>query len=281
MLKPIDTNDLGPALDVLKRGFPTRSAAFWRSGFDRVMSAGPRAAEWPLGYFFLRDGEVHGIILTIATWRSRGEARQLVVNLSSWYVDTDARWAAPSMLMEVFSARPSTAITDLSPAPAVAKISLLLGFKRWTDGFLLMSLPHTLLGGEKHARVVPLRKLPADALNDADRQLLEDHERLGCIAAALDGGTAWRPLVFARRKLRGLPCAHLIYADSRREALAHRRSLALFLLRQGIPFLRIEANAAERPRGGVFRPGNKLFRGDMSLERIDYAYSELVYFDVA
>jgi hypothetical protein len=282
MIEPINDGNMGDALDLLARGFPTRSTESWRSGLEKHRASRMRDPAWPQGFLFRRRDQWAGIILTLATRRARGPgSTEPIVNLSGWYIDPDARWSAISMLKGLIDRRPAI-FTDLSPAPAVVKLSHGVGFQDWSDGFLLISSAHALLAPRQRSRVVQLKALPKEALDDADRGLLGDHERLGCIAAVLDTGAAWRPLIFARRRWKDrLPLAHLIYAESRIEAINHRRSIAWFLMKMGFPILRIETKLGDTPRGCIARPSVKLCRGNMPPDRIDYAYSEFVFLDIA
>ncbi len=171
--------------------------------------------------------------------------------------------------------------TELFPHPGYERMLTHLGFQPWTDGKLLISWPEALAARSKRSSVVALRHLPAAALNDLDRKLLEDHERLGFVAAALDTGEAWRPLVFARRKVKRIPCGFVIYAENRRDVLDNRGSIANFLLKRGMPILTMDIHSRERPKGIVFRRRRvKYIRGEMLRDRVDYAYSGYVYFNL-
>lgn len=282
MLEPIDDDNLGEAIALLVEGFPERSEAFWREGLARAGAFASGDAGWPLGFLLRHKERFAGVLLTFASRARAGAPPQgVVVNLSSWYVQPDLRASAPLMLVRVLE-RDAALFTDLTPTVQVTGLLQRLGFTQWGEGRVLVSWPQALLAGAGRSAVLPLRDLPADALDPAARRLLDEHERLGCIAAALHDGEAWQPLLFAKRRIRGVPAGYLIHAQSRRQVLVHRRAVTAFLLGRGMAMLCLDADRDERPPGCLFvaRPLNKFFRGDLPRDRVDYAYSELVYFDL-
>lgn len=282
MLVPIDDTNFDHTVKLLVEGFPERSEEFWREGLKRAQRYAAQDPDWPIGFLMLQAGRFVGVILTLASRvRDENSADKLVVNLSSWYVEPGARAAAPIMLKNVLAHR-GALFTDLTPIAPVAALLRKFDFTQWCEGRLVISWPQTLIAGSSGSTVAPLSEIPGEALDRDSTKLLEDHAALGCLCAGLFDGARWQPLIFIHKKLGGLKIGHLIYARSRREALQHRRAISTFLLRRGMPLFSLDADRADRPAGAIFvaRPLNKFFRGDMPKDRIDYAYSELVYFSL-
>jgi hypothetical protein len=280
-LLPIADDDISQAVGLLVHGFPRATEAFWRQGIERARDFMPKDTGWPLGYLLDVGKGAAGVILTFPSYRYGEKARpRLVVNLSSWYVAVPHRGVAPMMLIRLL-ADDAPVYTDLSPSPAVLKILEHLDFTPWNEGVVIASWPQVLAAPGRQSSIQPLSRLPQDALPAKERKILEDHRRLGCLAAALHDGTTYHPLIFLRTRLRGIPVGHLIYAHSRELILANLRPVTAFLLRNGIPLFSMDADRRECPRGAFFRPwGIKAFRGAFSRDRIDFAYSELVYLNL-
>jgi hypothetical protein len=280
MLQPIDDRNLGQALQILSQG---GGREFWRRGLERARNSVSPGTGWPLGYLLRQDDQLAGIILTFASRRPAWHGTApIVVNLSSWYVAPRWRGAALFMLMQLLLGSKHT-FTDLTPSKDVVRICRSLKFTEWNEGLLLTTWPQTLALPRQRPRsiVVPFREVPKDALDEPSSLLLEDHERLGCLAAALWNGEGWQPLIFLSGRLLRVPCGYLIYATSRREILPHLRAIAAFLLSRGLPLLCMDADKAECPTGTIFlRQRRKFFKGPMPRDRIDYAYSELVYLNL-
>lgn len=282
MLVPIDDTNFDHTVKLLVEGFPERSEEFWRDGLTRAQRYSAKDSEWPVGFLMVQADRFVGVILTLTSRARDGNgADKLTVNLSSWYVQPGSRAAAPMMLMKVL-AHGSALFTDLTPIASVAALLRRLDFTQWSEGRLVISWPQALIAGSSGSTVAPLSEIPRDALDRASTELLADHAALGCLCAGLYDGIEWQPLIFIHKRLAGLTNAYLIYTRSRREALKHRQAISKFLLRRGIPLFSLDADRTDRPAGAIFvaRPLNKFFRGDTPKDRIDYAYSELVYFSL-
>lgn len=279
MLQAIDDSNLDRALELLRRGFPKQSQAFWLRGIERSRCRMSRGTGWPLGYLLHVKERSVGVLLTFARHRARpAGGSDTIVNLSSWYVEPSARIAAPLMLKKVMAGGHDM-LTDLSPSHAVAQMLPPLGFSRWNEGVIAMAAPEAMAGLFKKAAVMAPDDIPAGALSDADWQLLSDHDRLGCLCAGLYDGAGWHPLVFAPMQIKGVRTAYLMFARSRRAVLAHRGAVAWHLMKRGMPVLCMDADAEERVGGCMFFAGKrpKYFRGNGPRDCTDYSYSELVF----
>lgn len=285
-LLAIESENEGEALRLLKRGFPKHSRAEFKELIRRTREFMPEDSGWPVGYLFEHENRAIGVMLTLASPRSSGDGREgLVVNLSSWYVEPEHRGLAPMMLFRILKDR-TPVYTNLTPLPAVLSMVERLGFTRWNEGVIISTWPWTW-SSPASGSVVPFRRIPADALEPTERTLLADHERMGCVSAALDDGSDIHPLVFFPTRLRRstryrrVPVGHLIYARNRKTVLSNLRPITSFLLRRGLPLFAMDGDERECQRGAIFRPwGPKAFRGPLTRDRIDFAYSELVYFNL-
>lgn len=280
-LKPIERNDWDAAASVLVRGFQERPPSFWSDGLARLQSNDPTGITRNIGYLLQNDGKNVGIILTFRTSRTdRDGSRRDIVNLSSWYVDRCFRWYAPSMLKQLVGERDAI-YTDLSASPRMSRVLHALQFSEWNQGLLAASLPQTMFAWRRGARVYGLDDAPAGALTDADRRMLEDHARMGCIVCVLIDRGVYHPLIFLRRVRRGIPFARLIYAPSRRAVIASLPNILYFLLRSKVALVVMESDRDECPRYCFFFKdrARKFYKGNFDSDRIDFAYSEAIFFD--
>ena len=112
--------------------------------------------------------------------------------------------------------------------------------------------------------------------------MLDWHVREGCIAGVLREGDTITPLLFRPIRRKGIRFAQVIYAESRTAAIRNLPAIMRFLARHGILFVSLDAHREDCPPGAYFRAGRQRFwRGPITRDRLDYAYSELVLFGVS
>ncbi len=277
-MRPLDEKDFALAAELLHEGFPRLRPAFWAAALQRLQRYGGNAQTGvPLGWFMLQGDEPVGVVLTPASLRQRPDgSSQCVVNLSSWYVRPEFRWRAGFMLRGVLNDA-TTVYTDLTPTPEVQKMLPLLGFDAVNRGVALHLLPLLCLhpGGGGQLRVLQ----PGEPWPHAGppREQIEAHRELGCLPLVLQPATgAPQLLVLKLCRLRGLPAAQLVYADSISQLLAHRGALARLLLRQGVLLFMHDARQPGSTPTRWFRRRDLWFvRGSGFADRTDAFASEL------
>lgn len=283
MLRAIDKSNEAEAVDILARGFPRRTRAFWQASLARLHAYGGNAtAGVPVGYLLVQGDAPVGVVLTPARLRSDPDGKQRrAINISSWYIDPDHRWRAPMMLRSITQDSGAT-FTDLSPIAAVQKILVVLGFKPITGGESMVALPKAALDVRSGARVLELEAVPEHGISVETRRLVEQHALLGCIGLALEAEGRWLPLLFkpcARRRLAG---ARLVFCED--NALLKRwiGPVARSLLRRGKLFLILDLEPNQTSSGGYDRPGFaiKYAKNGNFTNRTDYAGTELCLFDL-
>ena len=223
--------------------------------------------------------ETVGVILTIRSVRFQADGTRVqVVNLSGWFVDPQHAWLAPRMLQTIVKENDGL-ITDLTPTDRVVHLIGRLGFQPWHEGVLRVALPLSAAVAGRQEPVRPWDELKG-CFDPRVQSLLDDHVSLGGVVAGLGAGDSVQPLLFLRTRYKGVPSGRLIYAENKTQVVKNIRSIARFLLRRGIFFLRIPANREDRVRGGHFsaRTSATFCRGGVEAERIDHAYSEFVFF---
>jgi hypothetical protein len=282
MLRPISFEALDTTLPILARGFPALSREAWTAGLDRLRRFGAPDPKALVGCLLEDRGRQVGVILAIPSTRfDAANAMRRVVNLSSWYIEPDARWRAPRMLQSVVTCD-ATVYTDLTPSPPVRAIIGRFGFRNWTEGTLLFTLPLFALRGTGRAHVLALRDLPADAFDAPTRAILDDHDGFGCICGGLWDGDALHPLIFSRKVHRGINAARLIFTDDRAAVFTNIAAISRFLLRERFLLLAVNADRCERIAGSIFteRTAPTFYKGPGAPAQCDFAYSEFVFLQV-
>ncbi|MHB1110427.1 MAG: hypothetical protein ACYCZU_08950, partial [Devosia sp.] len=112
-----------------------------------------------------------------------------------------------------------------------------------------------------------------------EAELLRDHAELGGLSAVLEVGDERAPLVFWPVRARGLKGARVIYAPQRSHLHHYRGAIARFLLPRGMLFVEMDAADAGVARGDLFARNRAIVfaKGPFDRQRIDHAYSELVF----
>ena len=278
--RPITAEAVPEAVAILSRGFPKTTEAFWRRGLRRIQRTGSPDDQGSIGVLVEKDGAVVGVLLTLASQRAKQGEAHPVVNFSSWYLEPSARAFAPLMLRQL-SRDGETLFTDLTASRAVRRMLPMLGFRAVSSETMMTPTLRVALRGRR-GHLLSGRKLLAN-LGAADRKLVEDHVRLGCLACGLKIDGAVLPLVFLPRKHRRIvPTAQLVYTPSRRAVFDHLPLVAAFLARRGKMFLEMDLHPGDNPEVPHVRKrcGERFVKGPYPDDAIDYAYSELVYLGV-
>ena len=259
--------------------------SFWTTTMDRLQRLGTNAhAGVPLGYLMTDGGRPTGVVLTPASTRTAPDGnRALVVNLSSWHVEPSHRFLASLMLQKVLRGHDAL-YTDLTPSEGVMRMLPSMGFMAINDGVVLTALPVAAMLPSKGAAVHDLIGGRGSLFPSDMWDLLEAHSRVGCFSAMLTTEQGHVPLMFRRRRLKGLPAANLIYCEDITALQKHLSAVARYLLGQGIVILVHDSS------GHSVRVGQAVVRKELKFAkpgggltpqrgRIDHVGSELSLMD--
>ncbi|MDX2309308.1 MAG: hypothetical protein NW216_13795 [Hyphomicrobium sp.] len=281
MLQPVKRENFSEAVDILTRGFPDRSRAFWLEGLDRLDRAGWNSeAGIPLGHI-LNDGDrAVGIHLLPAMLRTMPDGRRRrFINWSSWYMEPDARWQSMRMLRAAFGDKDAV-YTDLTPTSDVQKMLVSLGFRQLNDGLVIHALPVLAMTAGAGAKIVPFDCIARDVSAECDH-IVRSHRHMNILACAMLDDDGIHPLMFKRRWYRGLPIALLIYAENNARLGRNLGAVARHLMAKGVAALIVDRRPGLDTQGGKFsRRGIKFSKGDAYINRTDYLGTELCVFDV-
>jgi hypothetical protein len=272
----VDT-DLEGIVDLLARGFPQRAPEYWMNAIRRLAEH-PLADGAPRYGYVMECGERFvGVILLISTDLQTEGGHQRRCNVSSWYVDPEFRGYAGLLAAQVFKRAGVTYQNISSEAHTRATIEA-QGFSPYTTGlFLACVLPLAL---RRPRCTVDDPASPRGCHAPADRQLLEDHARYGCVGFWCSADGRSYPFVFARRVVKGLPCAQLIYCRDIEDMVRFAPAISRRLARAGCLFIIADARGPLRGLWGRFFAGAglKYFKGPVTPRIGDLAYTEAAMF---
>lgn len=271
--------DLGAVAELLARGFPDRSPAFWRRALERLAGHPTPPGYARFGYVLEAGTALVGVLLTIHT--DLGPRLGIRCNLSSWYAEPGFRAFATMLVSAAVRDRTVTYI-NISPAPNTRPITEAQGFVAYSRG-VFATVPALAPGRDERVRVVAAREGPPGAVCDeAERALLTAHSGYGCLSVWCVADGQAHPFVFVRRPaLRGLvPTVQLAYCRDVGSFVRFARPLGRHLLRRGVLAVTVDANGALPGLPGSFRPGKvvRLYRGETPPRLGDLAYTELALF---
>lgn len=282
----IDDNNLGDAIDLLSRGFPHLSRTVWETGIARLKdSPGHREDEIPVGRLLYVDDRPVGVALSASSYRATPSSgkRRRIINLCSWYIEPDHRWRIPVLLRRMMKDKQAT-YTDLSPIPSVQRLLKTLGFEPINNGVDVAIVPILAMCRPDKARVVSLRDSGAEEFSPDCAQLIEDHLSYGCLAYSIELGDRQVPLLIKPLKRAALPLAQVIYCpdvDIMQRAMG---SICRSMLRHGRLGLVLDIPIGAVPNTSLTRLAlparrRRFIKNGHQGGAIDYAYSELAFFD--
>ncbi len=267
--------------------FPDRSRAYWEQGLTRLATRSLPSGVPRFGYVLDRDGELVGVVLTIYSVVSDGTATHLRCNLSSWYVAPQLRIYGTVLDGQAMRDR-SVTYLNVSPAPGTIAIHVARGFRRTTQGQMLV-VP-ALSGAGRGVRVRTLGPGEDADMPDPVRTIVRDHAGFGCLCLRCDDGPASHVVILQRLTLKlsrrptwlpRLPALQMIYGPPVIELPRWLGAIGRHLLLRGErPFLLLDVDA--RLPGVVgrhldgWRP--RFSRGPNPVRVGDLSYTEITVF---
>jgi hypothetical protein len=277
LCREIQERELDEVADLLGRGFPLRSRAYWVRALERLKAySGP--AGYPKFGYLLQGGErIAGVLLMIHARTPGSASTETRCNLSSWYVEPEFRSYAPLLVAKATRHRDVTYV-NTSPAMHTRPIIEAQGFASYSRG-VFVAIPALSPGSAPGARILPAT---ASLGTDADeRRLLRDHEGYGCLSLWCATNLDAHPFVFARRRriAKVLPCLHLIYCRDVQDFARFAQPVGRHLAARGIFFVAVDANGPiDGLAGRFFARGPKYYKGPNRPRLGDLAYMEAALF---
>jgi len=275
-IREIADADLAAVVELLVRGFPERTRAFWLRALAQLIKHQQPSGLPRYGYVMKRQNILVGVILTIFSQVRDGEGFAIRCNPCAWYVDPPFR-AYAGLLFATALSHKNVTYLNVSPTPQTHRMIEALGFARYSNGVFIGIPAFHIMSGEAGAKVFsPFRRLPI-CVDPFEKELLVQHAEHGCISAwCLAEGRAY-PFVFQRRLARGfVPCARLIYCRAVEDFVRFAGPIGRFLALRGCLFVMVAANGPLPGLIGKFRSDTlpRYFKGAQRPDLADVAYTE-------
>jgi hypothetical protein len=240
-IREIADADIDPVINLLARGFPS-PRRYWEAALRRLRTRSLPPNMPRYGYVLEADGNPVGVILSISSLRYVGDREELFSNLSGWYVEPGFRSHATQLFKRALANRHTTYL-NVSAAAHIRPIIEAFGFRRYSEGQILTPLALARNRQNTRVRIVGVDSLGDSGLEERERRLLKAQARYGCIAFCCTAGGQARPFVFVPRVIKGvIPCAQLAYCRNITDLADVAGTVGRHLLRNGRPFVLIDAN---------------------------------------
>ncbi|WP_246731494.1 hypothetical protein [Methylocapsa sp. S129] len=277
----ISDTDREQVIDCLGRGFPRRSRDYWVRALNRmarrqVVDDCPR-----YGYLLEASGNVVGVLLQLFSRYRMGEVETIRCNLSSWCVDPAYRSYAMKMVASALRRKDIT-YTTISPARRTWGAVEAMGFRRFCNGQFVFA--PALSSFRRNGAVLQYSDGMSEAalLSKDEREVLEEHARLGCQSLVCTEDGRGSPFVFLeRRMMKGLmPCWQLIYCRSIGDLAHWSGPLGLYMLRAGVALCVADSNGPLAGLAGRYFSdrGPKYFKGPFPPALGDLSFTEFAIF---
>ena len=257
--------DLDGLAGLLTRGFPRTNHDYWVKGFARMRALPVIEGVPRFGYVLETETAIAGVILMIPS--RRGD--KIFSNLSSWYVEPEFRTHS-TMLISMATKLKHVTYVNISPAPHTRDLMDAQGFKQYVFGrsavFAALGL-----GSGKVSETIP-DDLP-------ERDLLRDHEAMGCISLVCEKDGVAHPFVFKPRQLDRPPvkAADLFFSRNPSDFLNCAPALGRWLLRRGFWAVIVDGKIEGLPSYYAKGKEPRYFKGPHMPN--DLAYTEKVIFE--
>jgi hypothetical protein len=275
VIREITDDDLEAVRQLLVEGFSLRSEDYWTKGLANLRSL-QRVEGCPrYGYIVDVDSAPQGVLLTITSERGVHGAR---THFSSWYVREGYRQFALLLFRHALELENTTFINP-SPSERVVPILETFGFEPYTAGTLMLDLRTAMRGRAARRAVGRLGPGELGDLPEHEREIAEDHLRMGCDVLRLETGGRSGLLIHRRKWIkRLLPCSQVILADPEL-VIELAGSVMRALAKRGSLLALCDVDQTAKPAiGRVFARGIRYFKGPAPPAVGDLSYSELAVF---
>lgn len=291
-IRPAGPEDVGPLCQFLYEAFKEGgvSATAWQRLFDY---------EWfdekpNLGFILAHGDEIVGFLGTVYARRQIGSTRNVVCNLTSWYVRPDYRgWG--TALLAAATRDDGISYTALTPGPLSRQVFMALGFQRLDEHRIVMPL---LLDAETLHKPRPVILFDPGAvrrsLNEQQQRTYDDHAPYDCLQLVLIAGSERVYIVVKRRtmSLRRLhrwfladvrfPYSEVLHCSAPPLLAQHLEHVRLAVLRRQrtLALVADQRLFPVRPRG-ILKSDHTFYRSPLlDAGTLDKLYSELVLLPV-
>ncbi len=277
-IRELDDKDIPEIVGLLAEGFPRRTRGYWQAGLRQLADRDRPASTEKYGYGLASDDGLQGVVLTIPSIHAGPAGPLVLVNISSWYARPAYRGTPAKELYRHATRRPEISYTNLSAVPHTIKTITSFGFREWTAGQVIGATWHRGPAVNR-GRVLNTTEAERVGLTSAEATVLREHEAMGCLTLCLENDDRLSPMVFIRRRIKGLvPAAQLIYCQDVVSMAENGRAIWAWLARRGHPLMLVDASGPLPGLAGRYVPAkaSKYIKGPLPVAAVDHTYSEMV-----
>jgi len=273
-------DDVRSLAELLRKGFPLRSRAYWLRAFDRLAQHPTPAGMPKYGYLVESAGTPVGVLLLISSTIQGGDTYAIRCNVSSWYVEPKFRSLAPVLALQATRKKNITYL-NVSPAKHTLPIIEAQGFSRFSDGQFVASV-FPSIRRRSLGQVIGADTTPDAHFEQFERDLLLAHAEYGCISVWCTTSERAYPFIFLPRVVKYVvPCVQLIYCRGLEDFVQFAQPIGSYLASRGWPFVLVDSRGPIPGLAGKYFDGvaPKYFRGCVSPRLGDLAYTEAAMFE--
>jgi len=274
-------SDVDAVLDLLKRGFESRSHAFWLEVLTRLPCPSAPAQMPKYGYLLECDGSPVGVILLISAKMQTATGCTTRCNVSSWYVDPAFRAYASWLVSKAIGHKDVTYL-NVTAAPHTRPMLKAQGYSQYSNG-VFVCVPALQFRSRDAVKLFAVQPPAGTAVDPHEQNLLVEHAKFGCVSLWCVTPDGAHPFVFRPRAVKGIiPCAQLIYCASTEDFARFAGPIGRWLASRGLPFVIVDSNGPIPGLFGKYFNGvmPKYFKGPSRPRLGDLAYTETAIFGV-
>lgn len=280
--RQIVDSDISRVADLLAKGFPGHSRAFWLRAFARLANRSSPDGLPRYGYLLENDDAPVGVILLIFAQLRTGSGCTTRGNVSSWYVEPTFRSYA-ALLISCALRHKDITYLNVTAAPSTRAIAEAQGYLRYNRGIFVAAPVLSSRSCAAAVRPASVERQPHGQIEPWEQNLLLEHARYGCISLWVETAERAYPFVFRVRRLKGIvPYPQLVYCRDVQDLARFAGPVGRFLLSRGHLFVAIDSDGAIEGLAGKYFDGRmpKYFKGRDRPRLGDLAYTEIAMFGV-
>lgn len=279
VIRALENSDIPDAARVLAEGFPNQSLESWQ-GRLRTLAQREHAPGTPRLGFGIDVNGLQGVSLTIGSLHGPPEARQTIVNGSSWTVRPAYRGPAATELYRRSVSGQGVTFSNLSPAAHTLPTIKMCGFVERTSGVVIGV---GLTPQRRPKQIVRVSDAERVGVSPERGAVMRYHQARGCLTFFVEENDQLVPFIFTLRSIcLGIRVAQLIYCERLSDLIDNNCIITLEVLKHGCAALLVDASGPITGLRGRYFPGlkPKYYKGSLPHYAIDHSYSELVYFGI-
>ena len=277
LIRELEHADIPQVAQILAEGFPRRSLAFWQDRL-RGMELRERAPRTPLFGFGIEDHGLQGVALTFGSLHGPAEARQTIVNISSWAVRPTQRGPAAKELYRHATSADGMTFSNLSAAPHTQRTIKEFGFTERTAG--QFAGVGVLRARAARRRILSVSEAERAGLAPIRAEMMRYHEARGCLTFCVEEIDRLASIMLLPRRVGpGIPVAQLIYCERLSDLVDNSWVITSEILKRGYVALLVDASGPIEGLWGRYFPDRaaKYYKGPVPPYAVDHSYSEMIY----